>query len=265
MWQARLMALRALRGFCLQDAEVGLPELKLGPDFTFACHQEVLLEQRLLEFFRHECGHGHAILRHVAEIVRESSSNQSDIQDFRASTVSTVAVSSLGFTVISELLPSLSSSPPHFFAASVPILNLRSQWAEKYLAKFPHRKLSWCSWGAARILWRHSFGQTMLTTTELQAHLLLAVDGTGQQGRGVQRRDFEEAALAWSDAKLEPWLQVLSQLTELREGPLEEVEGWIRARCGCELAQLDLTSVPTFSPDGPKQAGDLHNYACHAC
>ena len=37
MWQARLMALRALRGFCLQDAEVGLPELKLGPDFTFAC------------------------------------------------------------------------------------------------------------------------------------------------------------------------------------------------------------------------------------
>ena len=216
----------------------------------------MVLEKRLLDFFRHECGHGHVLLRHVAEILRESYSEDEDVDDFHVTAVSTAAASSLGFTPIWEL--PLSSPPPQFFSASLRILDCRSRWADNYLSKYPHRKLCWRPWGSAHILWKHSLGQTVLFATELQAHILLAAAGTGT----FSTADFEEAALAWSEvpgtaggeAWQEPWRQALARLTELR-GPLQEADGFVSAKAGCELAQLDLTAIPAFHKEVQNQAG----------
>ena len=78
-------------------------------------------------------------------------------------------------------------------------MEAQSRWAESYLSRYPNRKLRWRIWGAAKVLWSHARGQTLLTTTELQAHILLALG----QGEGFSRKDFEEAALSWSQADSE--------------------------------------------------------------
>ncbi|CAE7237904.1 eif2a [Symbiodinium sp. CCMP2592] len=236
LWQARLMSLRALRGFRVQDSE------------------EIHLEHRLLDFFRNECGHGHSLLRHVAEILRESSSNDS-AEVFKATTLNMAAASSLNFNSISML--SLSGSPPTLFSASRPIVEAQSRWAESYLSRYPNRKLRWRIWGAAKVLWSHDRGQTLLTTTELQAHILLALG----QGEGFSRKDFEEAALSWSqadsevdqDLKLKPWRLALAQLSAQKEGPVELDSERLRVRPSCGCSELDLTEVPDFSTENQTQ------------
>ncbi|CAE7254930.1 eif2a [Symbiodinium necroappetens] len=235
LWQARLMSLRALWGFRVQDSE------------------EIHLEYRLLDFFRNECGHGHSLLRHVAEILRESSSNDSG-EVFKATTLNMAAASSLNFNSISML--SLSESPPELFSASLPIVEARSRWAESYLSRYPNRKLRWRVWGAAKVLWSHARGQTLLTTTELQAHILLALG----QGEGFSRKDFEEAALTWSqadshdqDLKLQAWRLALAQLSA-PEGPVElDGSERLRVRPSCGRSALDLTEVPAFCTENHRQ------------
>ena len=190
------MSLRAVWGFRVQDSEVGSSErcvTGVAVRSFWLLGEEIHLEYRLLDFFRNECGHGHSLLRHVAEILRESSSNDSG-EVFKATTLNMAAASSLNFNSISML--SLSESPPELFSASLPIVEARSRWAESYLSRYPNRKLRWRVWGAAKVLWSHARGQTLLTTTELQAHILLALG----QGEGFSRKDFEEAALTWSQA-----------------------------------------------------------------
>ncbi|CAE7592466.1 pnp [Symbiodinium sp. CCMP2456] len=236
LWQARLMSLRAVWGFRVQDSE------------------EIHLEHRLLDFFRNECGHGHSLLRHVAEILRESPSNDSG-EVFKATTLNMAAASSLNFNSISML--SLSASPPKLFSASLPIVEARSRWAESYLSRYPSRKLRWQTWGAAKVLWSHARGQTLLTTTELQAHILLALG----QGEGFSRKDFEEAALNWSqagseddeDLKLKAWRLALAQLSA-PEGPVElDGSERLRVRPSCGRSELDLTEVPAFCTENHRQ------------
>ena len=65
--------------------------------------------------FEMNAAHGHSLLRHVAEILRESSSNDS-AEVFKATTLNMAAASSLNFNSIAML--SLSGSPPTLFSAS---------------------------------------------------------------------------------------------------------------------------------------------------
>ncbi|CAK9046164.1 unnamed protein product [Durusdinium trenchii] len=137
--QARLVALRALQG-----------------------NHEVSMERRFLEFLQNECGHQHPVLRHLAKVLQETADALGSAP-FKALAISAVAASSL------QLCEETSSISKQIFSTQL-------QWTEDYLTKYPHRKLLWSRLGVVVLSWRHQKGQTRLTTSERQAHFLLAVD-----------------------------------------------------------------------------------------
>ncbi|CAK9115484.1 Translation initiation factor 2 subunit alpha [Durusdinium trenchii] len=175
--QARLVALRALQG-----------------------NHEVSMERRFLEFLQNECGHQHPVLRHLAKVLQETADALGSAP-FKALAISAVAASSLqlceesfsqqpvfskeiglsGFSSSQSFALSLltnSHSHPICQASSISkqIFSTQLQWTEDYLTKYPHRKLLWSRLGVVVLSWRHQKGQTRLTTSERQAHFLLAVD-----------------------------------------------------------------------------------------
>ena len=124
-----------------------------------------------------------------------------------------------------EHFPQLSAS-----SASKVICSQQVEWAERYFARYPHRRLLWTALGAVELLWKHQKGQTLLITTERQAHLLLALDAFD----GVE-------ALEPMESELQPLVN--------HDAPVErDANRWrIRGHTGAE--RLDLRVVPAVKAE----------------
>ena len=154
-------------------------------------------EQKLLEFLQNECGQ-QPLLRHLGKLLQEVEAND---EVFRATAVNALALSSLQL----ELRPLKRS----------PMAHMEQLFAERYLLSYPHRRLQWTGLGAVLLSWRHA-GHTLLTVSERQATLLLALD----EGSQV------------------PWDEGDEELRQLLLGPLEQRDGRLRLRAGCQEAPL---------------------------
>lgn len=229
-WHALLAALRAL----------SWPSL---PQRTAQ-----LTEKRLLRLLRRECGASH-LLHHLGELQKDAlgrgllASDASSGDAWRAVVVSEVAASSLGLRGLSSA--SLADAPP-LFRASQPMLAQRALWDEDYRRRFAHRKLRWQpSLGTALIRWRHLQGETMLLTSEAQAHALLAFNASAE----LREAELLGAACAWEGpAEAERWSRALAALAE---GPLERLP---EARLGVRLAAtawLCTQPWPDLAAPGP--------------
>lgn len=147
------------------------------------------LERRLLSFLQNECGYQHPTLRHLAKVLQATLEGETLGSNFSAVAIPAVAACNLGLSDVQidlngdagqssglsvlEHFPQLSAS-----SASKVICNQQVEWAERYFVRYPHRRLLWTTLGAVELLWKHQKGQTLLITTERQAHFLLALDAS---------------------------------------------------------------------------------------
>ncbi|CAJ1398598.1 unnamed protein product [Effrenium voratum] len=205
--QARLMALRALRS-----------------------SSQAVTENQLFDFLQDECGHGHTVLRHLAEVLRARDSAARGV--FRVTLISAAAAAGLGLQACES-----PNSLCDFIRSE------QDGWAEAYLAQYPHRRLVWQPLGEAEILWRHAKGETLLVLSEPQAHALLSV-------ARLELPELPELPLA------EPWAALAGPL-----GPLElDVDARaVRLRTACDAPRLDLTTLPEMvRAKEPERSREVH-------
>ena len=198
------------------------------------------LERRLLSFLQNECGYQHPTLRHLAKVLQATLDGETLTSNFTAVAIPAVAACNLGLSDVQidlngdagqsglsllEHFPQLSAS-----SASKVICSQQVEWAERYFARYPHRRLLWTALGAVELLWKHQKGQTLLITTERQAHLLLALDALD----GVE-------ALEPMESELQPLVN--------HDSPVERDAGRWRIRGHTGAERLDLRVVPAVKAE----------------
>lgn len=178
------------------------PSQEAGTHLRALVFEALLREQKLLEFLQNECGQ-QPVLRHLAKLLQEVEADEKAV--FRAAAVNTVALTSLGL----EERPIERS----------PMAHMEQRWAESYLRRYPHRRLRWTGLGAVVLRWRHGTGHTILTVSERQAKLLLALD--------------DDSEVQWNETDEE---------VQLLLGPLELCDRRLLLRSHCHEAWLKSKS-----------------------
>jgi len=213
---ARFAALRAL-----QVDRLDVTRISAGPD----------LDRQLFDFFRRECGQSNNILHQLEELRRDtggrgvielaaekSGAVGKDVQ-YRAVACSSASAASLGLSAVSDSM-TLSSAVPPTFQPSSTLYQVREKWSMEYAAKWPHRKLIWRPLlGSGLIRWKHRKGWTDIVVSELQMHLLLALNS--QANMAVE--SIRAAVSTWESSNELIWMYWERALSTLcsKTGPLE--------------------------------------------